>query len=253
MKKTRMVLPLGLLGLAILVTWWVIFRPHLPPAERGRRIAERVGCFSCHGPEGTRGAPNPGRPFPSVPNFESDLMMFAEDEDQVREWIRDGVSATKAKSKSWQAERNQGVLEMPAFGDRLSRKEIGDLVAFVMTTGGGSMPEDALALHGMERAKTLGCFGCHGPGGRFARANSGSLKGYIPSWDGQDFPDLVRDRDEFAEWVENGVSARFERNPLARFFLNRAVVEMPAYKDHLEENDVDAMWAYVLWLRSEER
>jgi hypothetical protein len=71
----------------------------------------------------------------------------------------------------------------------------------------------------------------------------------VPSWDGRDFPELVRDRAEFAEWVERGVSRRFERDPLARFFLDRAVLEMPAYRNHLEPGDLDALWAYVQWLR----
>jgi hypothetical protein len=37
--------------------------------------------------------------------------------------------------------------------------------------------------------------------------------------------------------------------PPARFFLKRAVLKMPAYRDHLEPGDLDAMWAYTEWLR----
>ena len=36
-------------------------------------------------------------------------------------------------------------------------------------------------------AERLGCFRCHGSGGRGASRNPGSLKGYIPPWDGHDF------------------------------------------------------------------
>jgi mono/diheme cytochrome c family protein len=139
---------------------------------------------------------------------------------------------------------------MPAFKRRLSERDIDDLVAYVMAASGMTEPEDSLASRGLQRAGELGCVGCHGPGGRLARANPGSWKGYIPSWEGADFPELVRDSTEFREWVEHGVSRRFSSNPLAAFFLRRAVVKMPAYEKHLDRNDVPVLWAYLTWLRS---
>jgi mono/diheme cytochrome c family protein len=177
-------------------------------------------------------------------------MMYAEDPQTIREWIRDGVPAARAASRSWQAERDAGVLVMPAFGDRLRETDLDHLVAFVQAVGGGAVPGDSLARAGRERAEALGCFGCHGPGGRFAPPNPGSLKGYIPSWDEADFPELVRDRAEFAEWVEQGVADRFARNRFASFFLDRAALHMPAYEEHLEPGDLDALWAYITWLRT---
>ena len=177
-------------------------------------------------------------------------MMYSESREDLRAWIRDGVTPGKAASESWKAERDAGALRMPAFKDRLSARQIDDLVAFVSVMG-GKTPDDSLAQHGRERAKELGCFGCHGPDGRFARPNHGSFKGYIPSWDGKDFPDLVRDRTEFAEWTRHGISDRFERNVFARFFLEHASVKMPPFDRFLEPGDVDALWAYVEWLRLE--
>jgi len=226
-------------------------RPALPPAERGRRLAHGEGCFACHGPEGTRGASNPGRTDKTVPTFDDDLMMFAKSREEIREWIRDGGTAAKKRSETWRRDRERGALRMPAFGRRLRPGQIDDLVAFVEAQGGRPEPEDSLVSRGLERSRALGCNGCHGPGGRFARPNPGSLKGYVPSWDGRDFPELVRNRAEFGEWVEHGVSRRFEGNPLARFFLRRAVLHMPAFEKHLAPGDVDALWAYVGWLREE--
>jgi mono/diheme cytochrome c family protein len=139
---------------------------------------------------------------------------------------------------------------MPAFRDRLSEREVDDLVAFVLAQAGMPEPGDSLVARGLERAEGLGCAGCHGPGGRLARPNPGSLKGYVPSWDGEDFPELVRNRAEFGEWVEEGVSRRFAANPMARYFLKRATLHMPAYRERLAPGDVDALWAYVGWLRS---
>jgi len=229
--------------------WAIVARPQLPAAERGRRLAEREGCFTCHGPGGLRGAANHGRLDRTVPGFTDDVMMYAHDDTDIRQWIHDGVSKRKSVSQTWRAERDRGALRMPAFGRRLDAGQIDDLVAFVDASAGNPEPEDSLAKAGLDRAERLGCVGCHGPGGRLAARNPGSLKGYVPAWDGRDFPELVRDRREFDEWVERGISERFRGNAAARFFLERAVLHMPAYRTHLAPGDEDALWAYVQWLR----
>jgi mono/diheme cytochrome c family protein len=228
---------------------FVFFPPRITPAERGRRLAEREGCFACHGPGGTKGVANPGRAEGSVPSYLGALMMYARDREEIREWIRDGATEAKRKSRSWREARAKGALKMPAFGSRLSPSQIDDLVAFIEVTSGRPEPPEGGPARGLERVQELGCDGCHGPGGRFARPNPGSLKGYVPPWDGGDFPELVRSRAEFAEWVEHGVARRLESNPFARFFLDRAPLRMPAYRSHLEAGDVDTLWAYVQWLR----
>src|SRR5437899_1625077 len=102
-------------------------------------------------------------------------------------------------------------------------------------------PRLPAAERGRRLAERTGCFGCHGPGGRLARSNPGSLKGYLPSWDGEDFPELVTSRTEFEQWVEQGVARRLERNPIARTFLRRAALHMPRYERHLEEGDLEAL------------
>src|SRR5262245_40869418 len=217
-----------LVAFAAGVAAYMTFRPQLPPAERGRRLAERMGCFGCHGPGGIRGTANPGRTDLTVPGFEGDVMMFAKSPDEIRQWITTGTTEKRRVSHTWQEERRAGALKMPAFGRRLDRRQIDDLVAFVRATSGSPEPTDSLAAYGLERADSLGCTGCHGPGGRYARPNRRSLKGYVPSWDGADFPELVRAREEFGEWVEDGVSKRFAGNRAAKFYLDRAVLHMPA-------------------------
>jgi len=171
-------------GLALLA--WRTFRAQLPAAERGRRLAETTGCFGCHGAEGTHGTANPGRLDRSVPTFRSDVMMYAKTRAEIREWITQGSTARRRGSRTWREQRELGTLRMPGFGRRLSAAAIDDLVAFVEAQ---SMTSDSLAdslvRRGFDRADQLGCDGCHGPGGRFARRNPGSLKGYIPSWDGR--------------------------------------------------------------------
>ncbi len=226
-------------------------RPVLSPAERGRRLAERTGCFGCHGPGGIRGANNHGRLDKTVPNFEDDVMMYAKTPDEIHEWIHNGVTRKKSASTTWREDRDRGVLKMPAFKGRMSERDMDALVAYVMAASGTPEPADTLAALGLRRADDLGCVGCHGPGGRLARPNPGSWKGYVPPWDGADFSELVRDSTEFRQWVERGVNHRFEANPIAAFFLKRAVLKMPAYETHLEPTDVPALWAYVTWLRLE--
>lgn len=234
----------------ILVAWAFVARPNLPAAERGRRLAERWGCFGCHGPGGLRGVPNHGRLDKTVPGFEGDVMMYVKGDDDLREWIRDGVPKRRAESKTWQFDRDHGALRMPAFGRVLSPGQVDDLVAFVNASAGNPEPEDTLAAAGLRKADALGCTGCHGAGGRLALRNPGSLKGYVPSWDGRDFPELVRDRAEFHQWVMYGVSNRFHANPAATFMLKRAALHMPAYFYHVTRPDIDTLWAYVGWLRS---
>ena len=240
-------LPVALLAI---VLGGCLAPPSLTPVERGRRLAERTGCFACHGPEGRAGIPNPGRKDRTVPDFVDDVMMFADDAEGVREWIRDGATPARARSLTWQDQRRSGTLRMPAFARRLTPAQIEDLVAFVEASAGRPEPADSLAAAGLRRARELGCTGCHGPGGRFERPNPGSFRGYLPSWDGPDFPDLVHDRTEFGEWVEQGLSARFERQTLARFFIRRARLRMPPFRGHLDPGDEDALWGYIRWLRS---
>jgi len=247
MKILTVLVLLAVAG-ALGVAW--LRRPHLPPAERGRRLAEEQGCFACHGAAGTKGTANPGRKDKTVPTFAGDLMMFADDAHDVREWILNGVTAKKRESKTWQEQRAAGALRMPAFRGKLSDREVSDLVAYVMLVSDSPEPEDSLALAGRDRVKALGCTGCHGFGGRLALPNPGSLKGYVPSWDGADFPELVTGEAEFKQWVQNGVSDRFKGNPPAMFFLRRARLHMPAYEKHLVPGDLEKLWAYVSWLRT---
>ena len=247
----RRLLLLFVAGLAIAAgafAW--LTRPARPAAERGRRLAEANGCFACHGPAGRKGTPDPGRRESSAPTFAGDLMMYAKDAADVRAWILDGGTPGKRASETWRARREAAALRMPAYRGKLTDAQVDDLVAYVMLVSDSPQPTDSLALAGRDRATELGCAGCHGPGGRLAQPNPRSLKGYIPSWDGTDFPELVRNEQEFREWVRHGVSERFRSNRAARFFLDRAPLQMPAYEKYLKAGDLEALWAYVRWVRS---
>src|SRR5207249_12292427 len=56
------------------------------PAARGRRVAAGLGCFGCHGPDGTGGTRNPGSEEGSVPAFTGQTqMMFVKSADDLRD------------------------------------------------------------------------------------------------------------------------------------------------------------------------
>jgi mono/diheme cytochrome c family protein len=123
-------------------------------------------------------------------------------------------------------------------------------VAYVRAVAAADVPEDPTARNGHAVADRLGCFRCHGPGGRGASSNPGSLKGYIPPWDGRDFAELVVDEGELREWILDGRPQRLQTNALARFFLDRQAIRMPAFRGQIREEELRALGAYIGWLRA---
>jgi mono/diheme cytochrome c family protein len=213
------------------------------PVQRGRLIAERMGCFGCHGAGGGQPIPNPGAKGGEVPGWPGGTwMMWNRDERDVRAWI--------LKGRPEHREADPGALiKMPAYEKRLGPHEIDDVVAYVLAASHfGPVPDEAAAA-GHEVAYRLGCFGCHGPEGRGLVMNPGSFTGYIPPWDGPDFADVVRDDAELHQWVRNGASDRFRENPVARRFLQTQAIAMPAYGDRVTDGDLRALGAYIAWVR----
>ena len=214
---------------------------------RGQAVAARAGCFGCHGPGGGKPIPNPGAKGGEVPSWTGGTwMMWNKKEEDVRAWIVDGHPPGR--------ERDRGALiAMPAYGEKLSKGEVDDLVAYVLAVSQFGWPDDPQVVAGREVAVKFGCFGCHGPEGRGLVANPGSFKGYIPPWDGEDYTDLVRDDREFREWVRQGISDRFKANPAARHFLETQSIPMPAFGDRIGDEEMSALLAYVRWVRENPR
>ncbi|HEV7517049.1 MAG TPA: hypothetical protein VGR07_12180, partial [Thermoanaerobaculia bacterium] len=92
-----------------------------------------------------------------------------------------------------------------------------------------------------------------GPEGRGLVADPGSLKGYVPTWDGPDYPDLVRSDAELRQWVKNGTPDRFRANPAARHILETEALKMPAFGERIKDEEVEALLAYVKWVRGHPR
>ena len=215
------------------------------PVQRGRRVAERMGCFGCHGPSGAAGIANPGTDG-TVPAWsDGTWMMYNDTEADVRAWIVDGHAPGTAVDPA-------ALIQMPAYKGRLADAELDDLTAYVLTEMQFGDPGGQAAA-GHEAAHRLGCFGCHGAEGRGLVANPGAFKGYIPAWDGADYAELVESPEELRQWVRNGVSDRFRDNPAARRFVERQVIQMPAYKDKVSDADLAAIQAYIEWVRKNPR
>lgn len=205
------------------------------PVRRGVTRATELGCFSCHGPQGKGGIADPGEPQ-GVPGWSGGVwMMYVENDDEIRKFIVQGSVP------------EQG-MAMPAYGDVLGGSDLDDLVAAFKVLSAMNLPDaGSAARHGYELARDWDCLSCHGPGASGGLPNPGSFAGFIPGWYGADFEDLVRDRDEFDEWVKEGVSARMADHPIASFFVRRQRVAMPAYPA-LTKAELDDLWAYAGWL-----
>ncbi len=223
---------------------WVAYwrRAGATPEERGFRLALRLGCFTCHGMGGTQAMQTPMGDVPSWDGMT--WIMYADTEDKIRNWILYG-RADPSKPPS-----DRKKLRMPAYRDVLTDAQLADLVAFYQAVAFWRQPEDPLVERGRDIAQEKGCFHCHGPEGRLTMPNPGSFKGYIPAWNSPDFDELVRDERELREWILDGISQRMARNPAARFFIRRAKIRMPAYRDHLTEDELDALVAFIRWVRA---
>lgn len=229
----------------------IVMPPHASAAARGRDLAAQLGCFTCHGPGGRGGVPNPGSKAGEVPSFhEGTLMMYAHDDQDLREYILDGAPAKKLARPAYRAEMEAQAIRMPAYRGVVSGGDVELLVAYLRAASDMLGPSEEPAARGAELAAENGCFACHGELGSGGLPNPGSLKGYIPGFGGPDYEELVRDDAELRGWIADGGIPRLRDDAAARFFLDRQRIQMPAYGRHLAPADIDALIAYVKWVAS---
>jgi mono/diheme cytochrome c family protein len=246
-----------LLAIVLVETGWILYPRTravlLPqkesPEARGRRLAQDLGCFTCHGPAGRSGVPNPGSLLEAVPSFhEGTPMMFVGGDQDLREYILDGAPAAKLARPSYRKEMEGQAIRMPAFRNWLDKRDTDALVAFVRAASDLAVVPDGPAHDGAEVARRVGCFACHGEMGSGGLPNPGSLKGYIPGFIGPDFDELVRDDEELRVWIAEGEIPRLRNNPAAALFLDKQRIQMPAYGRFLKADEIDQLVAYVRWL-----
>ncbi len=274
---------LAALTLGGLAAWGFINyarEPELTAELRGYALAEELGCHGCHGPRGTGGVANPGSRDGDVPAWDGGTaMMFVRNDDEIREWIMDGKPWRLALRDSLDARRRANEeqrirdafpkpgevslhprplepaelpLTMPAYRDVIDEHQLEDLVAYYKAVADFTdMPADA--RQGYRAARALGCFGCHGPGGLLGADNPRSFKGYVPPWRGPDFQELVKNDKELRAWILDGTIPRFNDNRIARFFMRRQVVRMPAYRGVIADSTLTDVEGYIRWLSSQSR
>ena len=218
------------------VFWWR--SANIGPVQRGADLALAQGCLGCHAGAGE--SPSLPRPFSDLDDVERETL---------REWILDGMPHRVRQDPELRGALEAAAIQMPAWRGRLSDSQVDDLIAYLRAMAAADLPEDAAITAGYSVAERLGCFRCHGPGGQGAGRNPGSLKGYIPPWNGRDFAELVEDEAELREWILDGRPRRLQANPLARFFLDRQAIRMPAFHGRIKEEELRALEAYIGWLR----
>jgi mono/diheme cytochrome c family protein len=242
----------------LLVAWvaypWardLVLRPEASAPLRGRELAEELGCFGCHGPGGRGGVANPGSRRKKVPPFTgSTLMMYVHDEEEIRQYILDSRPDRLAADADYEAEMKAQAVRMPAYRDVLAPGEVDALVAYVRQVSGMIEPPEGPAREGFEIAERMGCFGCHGALGMGGVGNPGSLKGYVPGFMGEDYRELVRDRGELREWIREGKLRRVSEHWLGGRYAEGQLIQMPAYKHFLEEEELEPLMDFVEWVAS---
>ena len=176
-------------------------------------------------------------------------MMFIQEESEIRQWILNGMPYRVTNDAAFQERRSKALIKMPTYKNVIQEDELRDLISFYKGIAWYRTPEMEDAAEGREIASNHGCFGCHGPEGRGLNDNPLAFKGYIPSWEGSDYDELVRNDDEFIQWVKNGIIERFQKNPAAAHFSMEQVVQMPSFKHVLSDEEIIKIRAYVKWLR----
>jgi mono/diheme cytochrome c family protein len=263
-KKRRVVgLAAAIVILAATARWWPdwywTYRTR-NPVRAGAELAAKNGCLACHAPLQREQHADPGSRWGSVPSFyRGNLMMYVQNPKEVEDFIsygrpeappkKRGAAAPSAPSAA--GRKAAPLFHMPAFKGRLSSSEVHNLALYVMAADGYQVPDSGTVADGFTLSRKYGCESCHGIGGSGGVLNPRSFTLTVPGWIGPDFSSLVRNKEEFREWVMEGRSNRMAHNPAASFFLDRANIYMPSFRDVLKPQDVDALWAYVQFLRDQ--
>ncbi len=230
---------------------WLLLKWETNPILAGQQLARENGCWTCHLPYGSKELGNPGSRWGTVPRFRAgNAMMYAADVGEIEEFISHGAPLSWLADSKIRQRLERQPIRMPAYGDHFSSGELSDLVAYVAAEEALIQPGGDEASAGRTLALRHGCLSCHGVEGSGGQPNPGSMGGFIPGFLGKNFTDLVRNEQEFQEWVRTGTLKRLESNSVAAFFFRRQKLSMPAYGEALDEVELQQLWAWVKATRS---
>jgi mono/diheme cytochrome c family protein len=106
--------------------------PQDEKADEGRKVAERMGCFNCHGPQGRGAAPNALAFKGYIPPWDGpDFVELARDDAEAREWILDGASKRVAGSATGRFFLERQPIKMPAYRGHLTDAEVDRLLDYI--------------------------------------------------------------------------------------------------------------------------
>jgi mono/diheme cytochrome c family protein len=101
-------------------------------AYEGRKVAQRLGCFGCHGPSGIGGSPNPGSFKGHIPAWDgAEYPDLVRGDSELREWILDGHPRRLWDNVAARAFLAGQVIKMPPYRRYVSDDEVTGLVAYL--------------------------------------------------------------------------------------------------------------------------
>jgi len=238
--------------------------PHVPLVLAGRQLFKAGGCYGCHaikdfGQTVSQDLTEVGSK--SYLLLEADFEMMDEPHDRIR-WLAQKVQHPRVLNPGVRPEALPPGEEevypsaMPYFG--FTPEETQALTAYLLSLKASdypasyvthAVPEPAPVVtssveHGKAVFERFGCAGCHGIGGVGGRHNwNGGL--------GEEVPSLLYVKAYYGNDVESVKNLiRHGRQPVPRADPTRPnpALYMPAWKDRISEEEIDALVAYLFSL-----
>jgi mono/diheme cytochrome c family protein len=101
-------------------------------ARKGADLAIELDCFSCHGPLGAGGVPNPGSFKGYIPGFWGRYFdELVENDEELHQWIADGKIPRIAEHPVGKVFFNRQAAKMPAYGSFVKDGDVAALAAYV--------------------------------------------------------------------------------------------------------------------------
>jgi hypothetical protein len=114
------------------------------PEERGLGLARSWGCFSCHGPGGSGGLPNPGSLAGFIPGwYGPDFADLVRSREEFDSWVREGGTSRVRENAVARYFMTRQRIQMPVYS-KFSSAELDELWAYARwldRTGGGVRKE----------------------------------------------------------------------------------------------------------------